>query len=108
MSASPGHAPSQAPWALALALAGLTFVISYIAQRLATAATAEPAADLALATEHIPYYWRVAVSAFHAGLVGLLTGLAVSPEAAEVWLGRLPWVVGGVTVAAAAAALAVP
>jgi hypothetical protein len=75
--------------AVSLALAGLFGAVSYALQTLYAGWGAAPYAP-PVVDAHIPFYWRVALSGFHALLLGLLAHLGLSDAARDRVLAVLP------------------
>ncbi len=91
---------------LALALLGGGGALSYVVQRLIDAGS-EPPIGSVMAQAHIPYYWRMAVALLH-GLMLAGLSLGLPPRWRERVLHAAPVWVGGLSLAALIAMLAVP
>ena len=93
-------------WALAIAAASTTFVVSYAVQRLATAWGDEGFAGLNQAW--IPYRWRCALALVQALIVLSIVGPVLSERASDLLLRWVPVWVPAVVLVCAVAMLVVP
>ncbi|MCB9682965.1 MAG: hypothetical protein H6733_15980 [Alphaproteobacteria bacterium] len=87
---------------------GLVAASSYVLQRLYAASSGVEGMGVAVATKHIPYYWRCDLALIHGVLAAVLVGFAVSDDDARRWFGRLPYAVPVVVGACVVAMLVVP
>lgn len=65
-----------------------TLGVSYVVQRLASAWFGEVNPKLILATEHIPFFWRLTLAGVHALTAGAVVATLVDEARAERWLDR--------------------
>jgi len=95
-------------YVLAWLVAWMALGGSYALQRLGSAWFGEVNPKLILATEHIPFFWRLTLAAVHAGTAGALVASLTPDEVAARWLDRAAVAMVVSTVGAAFALVAVP
>jgi hypothetical protein len=95
-------------YALAGIAAAATWSVSYVVQRLASAWFGEVNPKLILATEHIPFFWRLTLGGVHALTAGVLVAALVEDEVAARWLDRAAAAMVVLTVLGAVAMVGVP
>lgn len=76
-------------WGLAACAAAAVFVASYVAQRL-WSLSSEPGPAQAVASSHIPLYWRTALALLQAATAASMIGLGLDEVRAEAILRRAP------------------
>lgn len=81
---------SPVRWAAAAAWGSVAGAVSYPVQRLLSAWMGEPAYGEVLAQEHVPYTWRLAVTALHAGSVALVVAFGSDDATADRSLRAIP------------------
>ena len=86
--------------AAGFAWGGLAGAVSYPLQRLYAWWSGEIPYAVIVAQEHVPYFWRVGLTGFHAVLVGVLVVMLARDEQAAASLKGIPAAVGVVLVLA--------
>ncbi len=100
-----GDDPKAALAALAFGLGAST---SYVVQRIGSYLGGEAAPTSVLMSAHVPFFWRVGLSVFHGVLLAIVLGLALSPDVARRWAGRLSTLALPLVFALVAASFLVP
>jgi hypothetical protein len=98
----------RARLALAAVVGWGVVACSYVVQRLGSAYSGEVDPKLILATEHIPFFWRLGLSVAHGAAAGACAWTFVEEADALRWLDRVAAITVAALALSAAAMVAVP